>query len=135
MRICIAGSRSFEVSEKNFIILLSKLDYIVDDLISRFIDPKAALNEIEIVSGTADGADKLGEMYAMYKQLKLKRFPADWNTYGKSAGVIRNKEMAEYSDYVVIFWDSKSNGTKHMIESSKELGKLLHVFDLNGSPL
>lgn len=39
---------------------------------------------------TAAGADLLGEKFAKQYELKLHRFPANWNKYRKSAGYIRN---------------------------------------------
>jgi len=69
----------------------------------------------EVVSGHAGGADQMGEWYAKVYKLPCKIFPADWETHGKSAGPIRNIEMAKYGDQLVAFWDGKSRGTGHMI--------------------
>ena len=44
----------------------------------------------------------------------LRVFPADWEKYGKSAGVRRNEQMAIYSDAVIVFWDGFSRGTQNM---------------------
>lgn len=74
----------------------------------------------EIVSGGARGADYLGEQYANVNNIPIKKFPAKWNLYGKSAGYIRNKQMAEYGDMLLAFWDGKSKGTQHMIRLATE---------------
>lgn len=81
----------------------------------------------EIVSGSARGVDKEGEVYAATKSISVKRFPAEWNKYGKSAGMIRNTEMAKYADCLVAIWDGKSRGTKHMIETMTKMNKPVHV--------
>jgi len=78
---------------------------------------------VEIVSGTAGGADRLGEAYAYSRGFSVKRFPADWESHGNSAGVIRNAEMAEYADAAIIFWNKKSKGTSNMIDNMKKIGK------------
>lgn len=52
----------------------------------------------EVVSGTARDVDQAGESYARVYGLPIKRFPADWKAFGKSAGFIRNRLMAEYAD-------------------------------------
>jgi len=78
---------------------------------------------VEIVSGTAGGVDRLGEAYAYSRGFAVKRFPADWESHGNSAGVIRNAEMAEYADAAIIFWNGVSKGTKNMIENMKKIGK------------
>ena len=75
--------------------------------------------EIEIVSGTANGADKLGEKYANDNGYPIKQFSANWDKYGKSAGYKRNAQMADYADTLIAFWDGKSRGTKHMIDLAK----------------
>ena len=75
---------------------------------------------IEIVSGGAKGADALGEKYAKEMSFELKIFPADWNKHGKGAGFIRNKQMADYADALIAYWNGESKGTKHMIETAKK---------------
>lgn len=108
-KVIIAGSRTFDYYEI--------LRDVMDDLI---LDTNSV--PIEIVSGTAKGADKLGEQYARELGIPIKRFPADWNTHGKGAGHIRNKEMANYGDQLIAFWDGDSKGTKQMIEYCKSIG-------------
>jgi len=80
----------------------------------------------EIVSGTAKGADSLGELFAFENDIPVKRFPANWEKYGKSAGYRRNVEMAEYGDTLLAFWNGVSKGTLHMINIAKN--KNLKVF-------
>src|SRR5262245_15599194 len=81
----------------------------------------------EVVSGGAEGADKLGERYAKDAGLKLTVVPADWKTYGKSAGPIRNRQMAEYAQALIALWDEESAGTRNMIEEARKRGLLVHV--------
>lgn len=106
-RVIVAGTREFD----NYLLLRMKL--------TDYLSP-IPNEEIEIISGTARGADKLGEQYASDYNLKCIKFPADWNTYGKSAGYRRNAEMAKYASQehgvLFAFWDGKSKGTKHMID-------------------
>lgn len=112
IRIIIAGSRSFD----NY----DKLCKEVDEFISMqmFFAGLGAYKskEVEIVSGGARSADKLGERYAKEHNLRLKIFPADWDKYGKRAGYIRNEEMAKYANCLIAFWDGQSKGTAHMID-------------------
>ncbi len=81
--------------------------------------------EFEIVHGGARGVDFLGDKYAK-KELRFKlgngirKFPAQWSVYGKGAGMVRNKEMAEYATHLIAFWDGKSRGTKLMIDLAEE---------------
>lgn len=83
----------------------------------------------EIVSGTARGVDKLGERYAQLNNIPVKRFPADWDKFGKSAGYKRNVQMAEYADVLIAFSYNKSKGTTHMINIAKE--NKLKVYEIH----
>ena len=110
-RVIIAGSRTFR-TEAHYKMLQAQMD----SLICEFGLPD------EIVSGTAQGADRLGERYAIENSIKIKRFQPDWDTYGKSAGYIRNEDMAKYGTCLVVFWDGQSKGTRHMIEQAGKKG-------------
>lgn len=118
MRIIIAGSRTFT----NYDYLKGYCSTIIG-----FIDRK----DIEIISGGANGADKLGEKFAKEFNYQIRKFPANWNLYKKSAGFIRNKEMLEYAKLtdcmVILFWDGKSSGTKHMLDLSNKYGIKLYL--------
>ncbi len=111
-KVIVAGGRGFA----DYDLLKSKLDNLLVDR-----------DLVEIVSGTARGADKLGEFYAKRTQLAVALFPANWDLYGKSAGYRRNEEMAEYADALVAFWDGKSRGTKHMIDLANKSGIQVRV--------
>ena len=76
-------------------------------------------SDIMIICGMAHGADLLGKKYGDEMGYKVSKFPADWSL-GKSAGYIRNKEMAEYADAAIVFWNDKSKGSKHMIDLAKK---------------
>lgn len=87
---------------------------------------KETLERYEItegISGTAQGADKLGEQYFQEKGIPFLKFPADWERYGKRAGHLRNAEMASETEFAVIFWDGESKGTLNMINEMKKLKK------------
>ena len=76
-----------------------------------------------MVSGTTRGADILGEKYAIQNFINIKKFPANWDKFGKRAGYIRNTEMGKYAGFAIIFWDGHSKGSKHMIDIMKKLQK------------
>ncbi len=68
----------------------------------------------EVVSGCARGVDQFGEQWALKTGMPITRFPANWSL-GRKAGMIRNREMADYADALIAVWDGKSHGTRHMI--------------------
>jgi glycerophosphoryl diester phosphodiesterase len=112
MKVIIAGGRTFT----DYGLLCQSADRAL-----------SKQTEVEIVSGTAKGADLLGERYAADRGYPVKKFPADWDRYGKSAGYRRNAEMAEYADALIAFWDGTSRGTKHMIDLAHERGLKVRV--------
>jgi hypothetical protein len=108
MKVGIVGSRSF-MDFQRLSRELDKLNLSVTD---------------EIVSGGCPkGADYLAERYARVRKHPLKVFKADWERYGKSAGVVRNLELVKYCDSVVVFWDGTSRGTANTIARCLELNK------------
>jgi YspA, cpYpsA-related SLOG family len=110
MKVIVAGSRT-----------ITDYDKVVDALYYTNFSPR------EIVSGGAPGVDKLGEQYAIECTLGIKVFPADWEKHGRSAGFIRNKQMAEYADALIAVWDGKSRGTENMIRCMLELKKPIYI--------
>jgi predicted Rossmann fold nucleotide-binding protein DprA/Smf involved in DNA uptake len=82
----------------------------------------------EVVSGGARGVDSLGERYAKEKGISLKIFPADWESHGRKAGIMRNTEMAHYADALIAVWDGLSPGTLNMINQAQSRG--LKVYTL-----
>lgn len=105
--IIIAGGRDFN----DYGLLKEKVDKIISD--------KIKTHKISIISGQADGADKLGERYASENKLRIMKFNTDWGVYGKEAWKNTNVNMANYADALIAFWDGKSSGTKHMIEVAR----------------
>lgn len=114
-RVVVAGCRDFN-------------DYdVAKEFIDRCICEKRKEFDIVFVSGGCRGADMLGERYAKENGMAIERYPADWDTYGKAAGPIRNRQMAQVCDYVICFWDGKSPGTRTMIQYAKEFEKPVKV--------
>lgn len=80
-----------------------------------------------VLSGGAEGVDKLGEEFARRMKIPIEPHPANWGLHGKRAGIIRNIEMAKKAQALVAIWDGKSPGTDHMISTARAAGLLVHV--------
>ena len=104
-RVVVAGSRDF----KDYDRLAAELD--------KFLKGK---KNVTIVSGTARGADRMGEQYAAEHGYKIDQFPAEWGKYHQGAGPIRNLQMVKTADAVVAFWDNESSGTKNIIDCARQ---------------
>lgn len=111
-KVIIAGSRTFT----NFKFLTTQLDHLLSQQ-----------SNITIITGMAKGTDTLAVEYANLRNYPIIKMPADWNKFGKSAGYIRNIEMAKIADACVCFWDSKSKGTEHMISQSQKFKLKLKI--------
>ena len=116
LKVIIAGGRDF-----------TNTQYAADSLVKLVEDNKLP-DTFTVISGNANGADKVGEYLAKLWDLPLEIYPADWNQHGKSAGYIRNSQMADIADVLVAFWDEKSRGTMHMINTMKQQHKSVFVF-------
>lgn len=114
-RVVIAGCRDYN----NYDEAKQYIDFCLSNIKKE--------NKIIIVSGCASGADAIGERYAEENGFKVEKYPADWKTYGRSAGPKRNRQMAKISDYVICFWNGKSRGTKSMIGYAKEYSKPIKI--------
>lgn len=83
----------------------------------------------EVVSGGQRGIDRLGENWALERGVPVARFPADWR-FGKIAGPVRNRKMAQHADGLVAIPDPRhSPGTRNMIEEARARGLTVMVYD------
>ena len=119
-RLIVAGGRHFS----NYSLMKQSIEAFI---------AKYNLTDVMIVSGTASGADQMGERYASYNDLPVEKHPANWTLHAKAAGPIRNREMADVSQGLVAFWDGKSKGTKNMIETATKLGLDVEVVLYGGA--
>jgi len=113
MKVIIAGSRDFN-------------DY--EALVAAI--KKSGFEITEVVSGKAKGVDALGEKWAKNYGVPVTGFSANWKKYGRSAGPIRNKEMAEYGEALIAIRCNNSIGTTNMIHQMKKLNKNVFVVDV-----
>lgn len=81
-------------------------------------------NVEEVIEGKARGADSLAGEVAREMGIPVREFPAQWETYGRRAGPIRNLQMLNEGkpDVVIAFHDTlwRSRGTKHMIKIAEK---------------
>jgi hypothetical protein len=110
MKVIIAGSRNVPGWEAE--------DHVARAMRGREVS--------EVVSGCCRGVDHAGLLWAEWRDVPVKRFPADWALLGKSAGPVRNRKMAEYADELVLIWDGKSRGSADMKRAMTALGKPVH---------
>lgn len=115
MRLAIVGTRTYD----NFKYLEKQIISLVD------------IEDIdEIISGGASGVDSLAEIFATKYSKPITIFKPNWNTYGKKAGFLRNKEIIDRCDKCICFWDGTSKGTKISIDLAIKQNKLLTIVEI-----
>jgi hypothetical protein len=79
-----------------------------------------------LIHGGAYGADNLAGYWAQDNEISVKIYPADWNTYGRFAGPIRNRQMLVEGkpNLVIAFLGGK--GTENMIKQATDAGITVH---------
>ena len=95
-------------------------------VVRRFVDrlPEGTV----VVSGGARGPDSWAVERAKERGLQTVVHPADWKKHGKSAGMKRNKSIAEDCDFLAAFWDEVSQGTAHTVTLVQRMDKPYVVF-------
>ena len=116
-KILIAGSRSL----RNNKVAIETLDAFFN---------KYSKEEVEIITGMANGIDMMAYEKAKAGNYTIHEYPADWEKYGKSAGYIRNAEMVKLCTAALVLWDGKSKGTKHTIDLCEKQDKLAHIITI-----
>lgn len=106
MKVAIVGSRN-----------------LTNIALDRYINDEAD----EIVSGGAVGADLCAAEYAKSKGLRLTEFLPQYERYGRAAPIVRNKQIVDYADEIIVFWNGSSRGTLSVINYAQKTGKPLKV--------
>ena len=116
MRILVCGSRHLKDEE----------------LVYRTLD---AYRPTYIIHGNAAGADDLAGRWAEANEVRVMPFPADWGTFDRAAGPIRNKQMLQEGkpDLVIAFLATNSRGTANMIQQATKAGIPTRIVNIGTS--
>ena len=113
MKVIIAGSRTIN-------------DY---SLVASAIE-QSNFDVTEVVCGDAKGVDTIGDQWAQKNTIPVTHFPANWKKFGRGAGCIRNRQMAEYGDALIAI-TTGSRGTANMIKEATKLGLKIFVLEVD----
>lgn len=109
MRVLVCGGRDFE----NY----TRVHQLLDGVHERH-------GITELIHGGARGTDSLAKQWADANKVTSRAFPADWEKYGKAAGMIRNKQMLLEGPRLVVAFPG-GRGTANMIALAEKLGILV----------
>jgi len=112
MKLAVVGSRDY-----------NNTDLIADELQGYLED----YPDLVIISGGAKGVDRFAEKWANRNGVPTEIFKPDWDTHGRSAGMIRNAEIIANAEGVLAFWDGTSSGTWNTIERALSAKHLYFV--------
>jgi hypothetical protein len=116
LRIIVCGSRNWHDQQR----IADRLGHVPADA--------------TIVHGGARGADSIAGEEAARLGLLVEPHYANWERYGRAAGPIRNREMADAgADLCIAFLqetpDAPSRGTRNMIDQARERGIPVEVIE------
>lgn len=111
MKVIIAGSRNMPRD-------LDLIDEAVKD---------SGFAVEAVVCGCARGADTWGAEWAKLRDIPILRFPAEWDKYGRAAGPIRNSQMRDAADALIVFIYPGSRGSINMLEQMERVSKPVYV--------
>lgn len=116
--VLVCGGRAYDNQDRVFEVLdkldkeLGGVDIIIQGGAGKLITMKEGFKPI--------GADLIAMWWAKARGIDNRTFKAKWHSYGKAAGMIRNKEMLNEGkpNLVVAFPGGK--GTANMIKQAKK---------------
>lgn len=115
MKLAVIGSRTYSDAKR------------IEERIHKFL---AENSGVMIVTGGAEGADTIAEQAARKLNIPVIVFHADWKKFGRGAGPIRNKKIAEEADCCIAFIDKpieKSRGTNNAISEFRKRNKPVEI--------
>lgn len=113
MKLAIIGSRS-----------------IADPCLEEHVPSETTL----IISGGANGVDKIAEQYADIHKLSKLIIRPQYQKYGRGAPIVRNKLIVDAADEILAFWDGVSKGTKSVIDYAEKRGKPIRICQEGNTP-
>lgn len=109
MKLLIAGSRS-----------ITSFD------LSPYVPDEVDL----IITGGAKGVDTLAEAYAKERGIPTLTVKPCYEKYGRAAPILRDEEMVDLADSVLVIWDGVSRGSRHTADYARKKGKPLTVAEV-----
>lgn len=118
IRVLITGSRTW-TNEK-------VIHWEILKLLRQF-----GLTQVELIHGACPkGADAIADRFALLAGIPVVRHPADWHTFGKSAGYRRNAAMVKAgADYCFAFIKGGSPGATMTAKIAADAGIDTTIFE------
>jgi hypothetical protein len=115
MRLLVCGGRKYGVDYQGNEITL--LTWPLYDILQEYLDKNP---DLTIIQGGARGADYWAKIWALHAGVPHLEFPAEWDKYGRGAGVIRNTRMIVEGRPDLILAFPGGSGTANMVSQGKK---------------
>ena len=115
-RVLVTGSRTWP----NPVLIERYLDI----LYSKVLTVITRCDDMLLIHGDClTGGDAFADAWAIESGVKVRRYPAQWETYGKSAGFKRNRYMVRRgADICVAFIHNNSRGASDCFRLARDAG-------------
>ena len=107
MKVAVVGSRTITVDNLE--------DYLPEGV-------------TEIISGGAKGVDTCAREYAEKHNIPLREYLPEYSKYGRAAPIVRNREIVDAADAVIVIWDGHSKGTEMIIDYCQKQNKSVYQY-------
>jgi hypothetical protein len=121
MRVIIAGSRT-----------INSMAELEKAIVS------SGWNITDVIDGAHwQGVDVLSKRWTIDHSVPHYPVPAQWQRFGRAAGPIRNRYMAEckQADGCIIVWDGTSTGSMSMKEEADKMGIPVYLHIISNAPV
>lgn len=120
MKLIIAGSRTLELDGGALSMALGLAQTVTGKMATHVFTGDAS--GVDAAARKAFKTSRPTVVDGHQRTRVLRVFKADWETHGKAAGPIRNAEMAEAGDALLLIWDGKSRGSASMKREAEKRG-------------
>lgn len=123
-KVLVCGGRDYDDKQKVYSVLDALGGSSIGDRPNPSWSPRP---DLVIIHGGANGADLLADSWATVNWVAVVEYKADWNTHGKKAGYLRNKQMLEEGkpDLVIAFPGGR--GTNMMVKLAREANVAVEI--------
>ena len=109
-------------SDAKRLLVCGSRNWTDEDKITRVLSNWWVNHDVTFIHGDAPGADRIAAKVARSFGWEVRAFPADWQTHGKRAGILRNLRMLDERPDLVVAFTNGSRGTQHTIDEARRRG-------------
>ena len=111
------------------LIIAGSMDFVQRIPVFEIIEFNITFQGLEpdvVICGCVKGVDTLGAEWAFSKGIPIEYFPANWKKHGNRAGPLRNKQMANAADTLLVIRKADSKGSNDMLYQATSRGLEVH---------